>query len=212
MNLRRILPLFWPETISNQPLAHCNQDSMGTCIIWWPCRWIWHVIRREPGNMSCTTLGEAETRTTQEHLALNCRSRAQEPPSHLGSIQKLAQNRQKWGTIVAALHASQHNEPEWVSHGMGIGHPTVCSMWEEISFIWSHILLIHSYEHQDITNNFELIAIGRSLRRLKVSFWHEEICDGLGNQCEVWLVDGFLWKPLINHSSNSVWTIPVMVK
>ena len=32
-NLRRILLIFWPKTISNQHLAHCNQDSMGTIIM-----------------------------------------------------------------------------------------------------------------------------------------------------------------------------------
>lgn len=34
----------------------------------------------------------------------------QDPPSHVGgTAQKLAQNRQEWGTFVVALHASWHN-------------------------------------------------------------------------------------------------------
>ena len=40
-NLRRILRIFWPETISNQHLlARCNQDSRGTIIIQSLWKWI----------------------------------------------------------------------------------------------------------------------------------------------------------------------------
>jgi len=56
-SLRRILRIFWPKTISNQHLlAHCNQDSMGTIIMRRRWRWIGHVTRRAPGNISCTAL------------------------------------------------------------------------------------------------------------------------------------------------------------
>ena len=44
-NLRRILQIFCPETISNQHLlTHCNHDSMGTIIIRRRRRWIGHVM------------------------------------------------------------------------------------------------------------------------------------------------------------------------
>ena len=56
-NLRRILRIFWPETISNQHLlANCNHDSMGTIIMQRQWRWIGHVMRRERGNISRTAL------------------------------------------------------------------------------------------------------------------------------------------------------------
>ena len=56
-NLRRILRIFWPETISNQHLLACrNQDSMGTIIMRRRWRWIGHVMRRKPGDISPTAL------------------------------------------------------------------------------------------------------------------------------------------------------------
>ena len=56
-NLRRILRIFWPDTISNQHLlARCNQDSMGTIIMRRRWKWIGHVTRREPRNISRTAL------------------------------------------------------------------------------------------------------------------------------------------------------------
>ena len=56
-NLRRILRIFWPETISSQHLlAHCNQDGMDTIIMHRRWRWIGNVMRREPGNISRSSL------------------------------------------------------------------------------------------------------------------------------------------------------------
>ena len=116
-NLRRILQMFWPKTISNQHiLTHCNQDSMTT-----RCH---HVKAMDMDRQhlshspSLDTRGEAETRATQEHLVSNCRRGVQDPPSHLvkilhhtwRAIQRLAQNRH--GTLCAALHANWHNEHE----------------------------------------------------------------------------------------------------
>ena len=44
---------------------------------------------------------------------------------------------------------------------MWIGNPTEPSVGE-IGIIWDHTLLIHSHEHQNLANHFELIAIGRN--------------------------------------------------
>ena len=56
-NLRRILQIFWHDTISNQQLlARCNQDSMETIIMRWRWRWIGHVMRREQDNITRTAL------------------------------------------------------------------------------------------------------------------------------------------------------------
>ena len=56
-NLRRILQIFWPDTISNQQLlARCNQDSMETIIMGRRWRWIGHVMRREQDNITSTAL------------------------------------------------------------------------------------------------------------------------------------------------------------
>ena len=45
-----------------------------------------------------------DTRREAETMAWNCGRGAQDPPSHLED-----RNRQEWGTLVAALHASRHN-------------------------------------------------------------------------------------------------------
>ena len=56
-NLRRILQIFWPDTITNQQLlARCNQDSMETIIIGRQWRWIGHVTKREQDNITHTAL------------------------------------------------------------------------------------------------------------------------------------------------------------
>lgn len=55
-NLRRILHIFWPKTISNQQLfERCNQESMEsmeTIIMgrWW--RWIGHINQRDQDNIT----------------------------------------------------------------------------------------------------------------------------------------------------------------
>ena len=88
-NFRTILRVVWPETIYNQHLARCNQDSMGTIIMRRRWRWIGHVMRREPGNISRRALHwtpekKRKRGRIQEHLASNCGRGAQDPPSHLG--------------------------------------------------------------------------------------------------------------------------------
>ena len=56
-NLRRILHILWPNTISDQQLlARCNQDSMETIIMRRRWRWIGHVMSREEDNITRTAL------------------------------------------------------------------------------------------------------------------------------------------------------------
>ena len=56
-NLRRILCIFWPQTISNQDLLTCcNQESMENTIMQRRWRWIGHVRHREQDNITCTAL------------------------------------------------------------------------------------------------------------------------------------------------------------
>ena len=56
-NLKRILLVFWPDTISNQQLiSRCNQGSMETIIMRRSRRWIGHVMRREQDNITRTIL------------------------------------------------------------------------------------------------------------------------------------------------------------
>ena len=146
--------------------------------------------------------GEAETRVTQEHLASNCRRGVQDPPSHLGDHSEAGSEQTGVGYLCCCLSCQQAWVSEWV---MRTGHPadpSVCVWGGGISIIWHHTLLIRSHDHHNLTYHFELIATGTNLGRLEVSFWNKELWNGLGNQSELWMVDGCLWNPLINHSSH----------
>ena len=58
---------------------------------------------------SLDTRGKAETRATQEHLHRTVEGELKTLHHTWGTVQKLAQKIQEWGTFVAALHASWHN-------------------------------------------------------------------------------------------------------
>jgi hypothetical protein len=48
-SLRRILKIFWPNTISNKDLLNrCQQEDMATIITKRRWKWIGHVLRKEP--------------------------------------------------------------------------------------------------------------------------------------------------------------------
>ena len=107
------------ETISNQNLlARCNQDSMGTIIMRRQWRWIGHVLRREPDNISHTALHWTpegkwkRARVTQEHLESNCRRGAQDPPSHLAGDPSKADPEQTG--VILYMPASIMDISEWV--------------------------------------------------------------------------------------------------
>ena len=73
-------------------------------------RWIGHVLRKEPGNITRTE-GKRK-RQSEEHLAPNSREGEMRTLNHMwGTIQKLAQNRKAWRTFVVVLHASRHSGP-----------------------------------------------------------------------------------------------------
>ncbi|XP_073670675.1 uncharacterized protein [Paramisgurnus dabryanus] len=111
-NLRRIMRIFWPNTISNeQLLACCNQDSIGTIIMRRRWRWIGHLLRREQESITRTALHWTPEGKRKRGRPKNTWRRTVEGElknmNHTwGTIQKLAQNRQEWKTFVAALHAS----------------------------------------------------------------------------------------------------------
>ena len=86
-SLKRILQIFWLDTISNQqPLARCNQDSMETIIMRRRWRWIEHVMRREQDNITRTALHWKPERKRKRGRPRNSWRRTVEA----SSIQKLA--------------------------------------------------------------------------------------------------------------------------
>ena len=120
-NLRRILQIFWSDTISNQQLlASCNQDSMKTIIMRRRWRWIGPVMRREQDNITRTALHWTPEGKHKRERPRNTWRRTMEAEiktmQHTwGTIQKLAQNWQTWRFFVVALRAIRHNGHEWVS-------------------------------------------------------------------------------------------------
>ena len=87
-----------------------------------PWRWIGHVMRGKPGNICCTALLWMPEGKQKRGWPKNTWHRTVEGELKTlhhtwGTIQELAQNRQEWGTFVAASHASRH---EWVSESWGL--------------------------------------------------------------------------------------------
>ena len=117
-NLRRILRISWPETISNQQLlARCKQESMDTIIMQRRWRWLGHVMRKEQDNITRTALHWTPEGKRRRGRPKNTWRRTVESElktlNHTwGSVQRLAQNRQEWRSFVAALHARRHNGHE----------------------------------------------------------------------------------------------------
>ena len=112
------LLIIWSETISNQHLlTRCNQDGMGTDMMRTRWRWIGHMMRREPGNVSFlhwTPKGKRK----RGRLKNTCRRNVEGDHHTWGTVQKLVQNRQEWGTFVAALHASRDNGHECINYSL----------------------------------------------------------------------------------------------
>ncbi|XP_061188858.1 uncharacterized protein LOC133197034 [Saccostrea echinata] len=110
-SLRRILRIFWPNTISNQDLLNrCQQEDMATIIIRRRWNWLGHVLRRDSDSIIKTALfwtpegkrkrGRPKVtwrRTVEAELKVQKRS--------WGTLQKLASDRQGWRTLVTALYA-----------------------------------------------------------------------------------------------------------
>ena len=112
-NLRRILKIFWPNTISNeQLLARCKQESMGTIIMRRRWRWIGHILRREQGNITRTALhwtpeGKRKRGRPRNTWRRTVEGELKTMNQTWGVIQKKAQDRQEWKSFVAALHADR---------------------------------------------------------------------------------------------------------
>ena len=113
-NLRKILCIFWPNTISNQQLlARTNLESRATIITRRRWRWIGHIMRKEQDDITKTALhwtpeGKRKRGRPKETWRRTVEKELKAMKQTWSSIQKLAQNRQEWRSFVAALHASRH--------------------------------------------------------------------------------------------------------
>ena len=110
-SLRRILRIFWPQTISNQELfALCDQESMATIIMKRRWRWIGHIMRREQDSISRTALrwtpeGKRKPGRPKKTWRRTVEEELKTLQHTWGSIQNKARDRQEWRSFVAALHA-----------------------------------------------------------------------------------------------------------
>jgi len=114
-SLRKILRIFWPQTISNKDLlSWCEQEGMGTIIMQRRWRWIGHVIRKDNESITKTALywtpeGRRKCGRPKNTWRRTVKTELRGLNQSWNEIQQLAKDRQKWRNFVAALHASGHN-------------------------------------------------------------------------------------------------------
>ena len=114
-SLRRILRIFWPNTISNEELYEtCHQESMEDILMRRRWRWIGHILRKKADDITKTALHwTPEGRRKRGRPKNTWRRTVENEMTNLhhtwGSIKKMAQDRREWRAFVAALHARRHN-------------------------------------------------------------------------------------------------------
>ena len=109
--LKRILRIFWPNTISNQDLLNrCQQEDMATIITRKRWKWFGHVLRREPDSIIKTTLfwtpeGKRKRGRPKITWRRTVEAEMRKQKRSWGTLQKLASDRQGTRDLVTALHA-----------------------------------------------------------------------------------------------------------
>ena len=109
--LRRMLRIFWPNTISNRELFACtHQEDMETVIMRRRFRWLGHDLRKEPDSITRTALhwtpeGKRKRGRPRNTWRRTIETELKDLGHTWGSIQRLAQCRSDWRTFVAALYA-----------------------------------------------------------------------------------------------------------
>ena len=110
-SLRRIMKIFWPNKISNDELLRrCQAEDMSTIIKKRRWRWIGHVLRKDPNNLTKTALHwtpEGKRRRGRPKITWRRTVEAEMKDANQtwGSLLRLANDRQKWKDFVAAPHA-----------------------------------------------------------------------------------------------------------
>lgn len=110
--LRRILRIFWPEKISNKDLLRrCKQEDMDAIITRRRWKWIGHVLRGNPQSITRTALhwtpdGKRRRGRPRTTWRRTVESEMKTMQHSWGSLTRLAQDRQRWRSFVAALHTS----------------------------------------------------------------------------------------------------------
>ena len=111
-SLRKILQIFWPNRITNEELLmRCKQENMGTIILRRRWKWIGHILRMDAQNITRVALhwtpeGRRKRGRPKTTWRRTVEGELKKLKHSWGTAQKLAQDRQKWRTFVAALHAN----------------------------------------------------------------------------------------------------------
>ena len=114
-SLRKIQRILWPRTISNRDLlARCQREDMETTIARKRWRWIGNVLRKDANSITKVAIHwtpEGKRRRGRPKTAWRRTVEAEmkNMNNSWGTIQRLASDRQGWGSFVAALHASRHD-------------------------------------------------------------------------------------------------------
>ena len=114
--LRRILRIFWPNTIPKEKLYHrTNTNAISTMIKCRRWRWIGHVQRMNQDAipriaMRWTPDGRRKRGRPRETWRRSCEKEMKRSGMTWGQIQKRATDRQQWRSLVLALCANGHEE------------------------------------------------------------------------------------------------------
>jgi len=114
--IRRILGIFWPNTISNEELhKRTAVEPITTAIRRRRWKWIGHVLRMSAGAipkvaLTWTPEGKRKRGRPKETWRRSIEKEIKNNGYTWGSLQKIAKDRQQWKSLVAALCASMHEE------------------------------------------------------------------------------------------------------
>jgi hypothetical protein len=114
--LRRIMKIFWPNTISNQELyKRTDSRPLSVEIKRRRWRWIGHVCRMHPDSiprvaMRWTPQGKRKRGRPKETWRRSVEKEMKDLGWSWGQIQHWSQDRQHWRSLVVALCAKQHEE------------------------------------------------------------------------------------------------------
>ena len=114
--LRKILGVFWPNTITNEELHRkTNATSLATQIKKRRWRWLGHVCRMLPVALPKTALrwtadGKRRRGRPKEIRRRTVEKEMKECSLTWNTITKWAADREQWRSIVDALRATEHEE------------------------------------------------------------------------------------------------------
>ena len=115
--LRRILRIYWPQTISNYELRRRTGTEPITLQQVWQKRWKWigHVLRMPPAALSRVALrwtpdGRRKRGRPKERWRRTVEKEMKENSWTWGHLERRAPDRSQWRSLTEALCVSDHEE------------------------------------------------------------------------------------------------------